>query len=195
MENRDVAHVSTGDILRDNVKRGTEIGLAAKSFMDSGRLVPDDIIIDMISVRLSSDDARSGGFILDGFPRTTAQAEALDRLLEEMALRLDAAILLEISDDEAVRRLSSRRVCQSCGAIYNLIARPTKQEGVCDSCGGRVIQRDDDQESVIRNRLMVYRERTAPLIDYYKNNGLLFRVDGAKSSDTAMLLLDSIGVK
>ncbi|MDR1020070.1 MAG: adenylate kinase [Synergistaceae bacterium] len=193
-EKRDVAHISTGDILRDNVEKGTEIGLAAKSFMDSGRLVPDDVIIGMIRVRLSCDDATEGGFILDGFPRTTAQAEALDRLLDELSLHLDAALLLEISDDEVVRRLSNRRVCQSCGAIYNLVARQTKEEGACDACGGRVVQRDDDKEAVIRNRLMVYRERTSPLIAYYERKGLLFRVDGAKSGNAAMLLLESIGV-
>jgi adenylate kinase len=193
-EKRNIAHVSTGDILRDNVKRKTEIGLAAKSFMDSGRLVPDDIIIGMIRARLAEDDTERDGFILDGFPRTTDQAEALDRLLVEMSLRLDAALLLEISDDEVVRRLANRRVCPSCGAIYNVIVRPTKAEGICDVCGGGVVQRDDDKERVIRDRLMVYRERTSPLIDYYENKGLLYRVDGAKTSDTAMRLLESIGV-
>ncbi|MDR0649628.1 MAG: adenylate kinase [Synergistaceae bacterium] len=191
-EKWDAAHVSTGDILRDNVKEGTQTGLLAKSYMDAGRLVPDDVMIDMIRSRLSRGDAAKGGFILDGFPRTPTQAAALDRILEEMGLRLDAAILLEVSDDEAVRRLSSRRVCQDCGAIYNIIARRTKEEGVCDVCGGSVIQRDDDQEGVIRDRLMVYRERTSPLIDYYADKGLLHRVDGTRSSDAAMLTLESI---
>ncbi|MDR1514632.1 MAG: adenylate kinase [Synergistaceae bacterium] len=193
-EKRNIAHISTGDILRDSVKRKTEIGLAAKSYMDSGRLVPDDLMIGMIRSRMVQGDIAAGGFILDGFPRTTVQAEALDRLLEDMSLCLDAALFLEISDDEVVRRLTNRRVCPSCGAIYNVIVRPTKAEGICDACGGSVIQRDDDKEQVIRNRLMVYRERTSPLIDYYEKRGLLYRVDGAKSSDTAVRLLESIGV-
>jgi adenylate kinase len=191
-EKRNIAHVSTGDILRDNVTKKTETGLEAKSFMDSGRLVPDELMIGMIKARLAEGDVAAGGFILDGFPRTTAQAEALDRLLEEMSMNLDAVVLLQISDDEVVRRLANRRVCPSCGAIYNLIARPTKAEGICDVCGGQVIQRDDDQEAVIRNRLAVYRERTSPVIDYYEKKGLLFTVDGAKANDTAMLLLETI---
>ncbi|MDR0615765.1 MAG: adenylate kinase [Synergistaceae bacterium] len=187
-----IAHVSTGDILRDNVIKKTEIGLEAESFMESGRLVPDGLMIGMIKARLAESDAASGGFILDGFPRTLHQAEALDRLLEEMSLSLDAVLLLAVPDDEVVKRLCNRRVCPSCGAIYNVIACPAKAEGICDACGGRIIQRDDDREPVIRNRLAVYRERTSPVLDYYEKRGLLHTVDALEATDAAMRMLESI---
>jgi adenylate kinase len=189
-----IAHISTGDILRDNVRIASELGLSAKDYMDSGRLVPDDLIIGMIKNRLDEKDA-DRGFILDGFPRTTAQAVALDVLLSGMSLALDAVILLEISDEVVVRRLTSRRVCSSCGAIYNAIAHPAKVEGVCDDCGGKVIQRSDDNESVIRSRLSVYHEQTSPVVDYYNKKGLLCRVDGSQKADTAMSCLDSLKVQ
>jgi adenylate kinase len=193
-EKRNVAHVSTGDILRDNVKRGSEIGIRAKSFMEAGRLVPDELMIGMIEVRLGEEDA-APGFILDGFPRTTSQAEALDRLLAEMSLVLDAVILLEISDEDVVRRLANRRVCSSCGAIYNAETHPAKAQGICDSCGGKVIQRDDDNESVIRDRLAVYHGQTSPVVDYYADKGLLLRVDASKAPDTALRRIESIGIR
>jgi adenylate kinase len=193
-EKRNVAHVSTGDILRDNVKRGSEIGMRAKSFMESGRLVPDELIIEMIETRLGEKDAASG-FILDGFPRTTSQAEALDRLLAEMSLALDAVVLLEISDEDVVRRLTGRRVCSSCGAIYNAASHPSKIQGVCDSCGGNVVQREDDKEAVIRNRLAVYHGQTSPVVDYYADKGLLLRVDASKAPDAAMRRLESLEIR
>jgi adenylate kinase len=186
-----IAHISTGDILRENVKRGTELGLSAKSFMDSGKLVPDELIIDMLKSRLAEDDAIPG-FLLDGFPRTTAQAEALDILLMGMSISLDAVVLLEVSDDEVVHRLTNRRVCSSCGAIYNTIARPPKNDGVCDVCGGKVIQREDDKECVIRERLEVYHRQTSLVVDYYDKSGLLHRVDGSTASDAVLSYLDSL---
>ena len=189
-----VAHISTGDILRDNVKRGTELGNAAKNCMDAGKLVADELIIGMMKARLSEDDAKSG-FILDGFPRTVEQADSLELLLDEMSCRLDAAVLLEIEDDTVVRRLTSRRVCSSCGAIYNALSHPPKSDGICDSCSSAVIQRDDDKESVIRSRLAVYHGQTAPLEEYYERKGLLHRVDASGASDTVLKHLESLGIK
>jgi adenylate kinase len=159
--------------------------------MDAGRLVPDDVIIGMVRVRLREDDAASG-FLMDGFPRTITQAEALDALLKEEAVSIDAVILLDVSDDEVVRRLSGRRVCRACNNIFNIPAHPPMREGVCDSCGGEVIQRDDDRESVIRDRLAVYHGRTASLVKYYESRGLLHRVDGAGKSDAAANCLDTL---
>lgn len=190
-EKYSVAHISTGDILRENVKAGTELGLTAKKFMDAGKLVTDEIIIGMMRTRLHEPDAKEG-FLLDGFPRTIAQAESLDALLAELDLKLDAVELLEIADDAVVARLTSRRVCSNCGAIYNVIAHPPKVEGVCDICGGRVIQRDDDKESVIRNRLAVYHEQTAPLVAYYEKKNLLRRVDASDATDAVLKDLESM---
>ncbi|GHV30276.1 adenylate kinase [Synergistales bacterium] len=186
-----LAHISTGDILRENVKNGTELGKSAKSFMDAGKLVPDDVIIRMMKERLAKDDARKG-FLLDGFPRTTPQAEALGTLLKELSLPLDAVLLLEISDDEVVNRLCNRRVCSSCGAIYNALSHPPKKDRVCDECGGEVTQRDDDKETVIRSRLSVYHEQTSPLISYYDGKGLLHRVGAAGAPDTALLYIETM---
>lgn len=183
-----VAHISTGDMLRENVKNGTELGKKAKAFMDAGKLVTDEIIIDMMRSRLREGDA-AAGFLLDGFPRTTAQAEALDVLLRDMGIELDAVVLLEVSDDTVVSRLTSRRVCSSCGAIYNTLAKPTKVEGKCDLCDGPVIQRDDDKEEVIRNRLKVYHEQTSPLVDYYEHKGILRRIDATSDKEAALKCL------
>jgi adenylate kinase len=189
-----IAHISTGDMLRENVKNGTELGLKARAFMDKGKLVTDDLIIDMMRSRLKADDARAG-FLLDGFPRTIAQAEALTGLLGEMSIDLDAVILLEVSDDTVVSRLTSRRVCSSCGAIYNTISRRPKADGVCDACSGKVVQRDDDRESVIRSRLSVYHEQTAPLVSYYEGRHMLHRVDAASGTDTALKYLEALKAK
>lgn len=186
-----IAHISTGDMLRENVKKGTELGLKAKEFMDAGKLVTDELIIDMMRTRLQEDDAKQG-FLLDGFPRTIAQADALGALLDEMNIALDAVVLLDISDEVVVNRLTSRRVCSSCGAIYNAISHPTKKEGICDICGGAVIQRDDDKESVIRNRLSVYHEQTAPLVDYYEKKGMLHSIDAASAKDSVLKYLETL---
>lgn len=187
-----VAHISTGDMLRENVRNATELGKKAKEFMDAGKLVSDDLIIAMMKDRLAQPDA-SKGFILDGFPRTTAQAEALTDLLKEMHIELDTVVLLEVSDETVVGRLTSRRVCAKCGAIYNTKVHPPKVDGKCDSCGGEVIQRDDDKESVIRNRLSVYHEQTSPLIDYYEKLGKLHRVDATASKDVVLKYLETLG--
>jgi len=172
-----LCHLSTGDILRDEVAHGTEIGRAAKLHMDRGDLVPDKLIIDMIHERIAKTD----GFILDGFPRTVAQAEALLKITP-----LDLMINITLSRAEVIKRLSSRRVCHECGKIYNLLFNPPKIKTRCDLCGGELFQRDDDRPEVVDNRYDVYMQATAPLIDFYRERGLLCEVDGAQP--TAMVL-------
>ncbi|MCF7936239.1 MAG: adenylate kinase [Synergistales bacterium] len=185
-----IAHISTGDILRSNVKSGTELGQKARQYMDAGELVPDELIVEMMRGRLTEEDC-SEGFILDGFPRTVPQAEALDSLLEELGIALDAAILFDVSDQVVVERLSGRRVCKDCGAVYHVVMSPPEREGVCDRCGGTLIQRDDDREDVVRQRLDVYRRQTEPLVAYYRNRGLLREIDASGPKDTALRVLSS----
>jgi len=172
--------ISTGDMVRANVKEGTPFGKAAKEHMDAGELVPDDLIVAMAGDRLSQDDARDG-FILDGFPRTTAQAEALDAQLRGEGRRVTAALLLDVPDEEVVKRISGRRVCVKAGHNYNVDFDPPKVEGICDQDGSALIQRDDDRPEVVRNRLRVYHEKTSPLIEFYDNRGLMRRIDGTCS--------------
>jgi adenylate kinase len=172
--------ISTGDMLRENVKQGTDLGKQAKEYMDSGSLVPDDLIVAMVRERLQQDDARDG-FILDGFPRTIEQAEALDKQLSELGRRITAAILIDVPDEEVVRRISGRRVCVKAGHNYHVDFDPPKHEEVCDQDGSRLIQRDDDKPEVVRKRLEVYHEQTEPLIDYFDEQGLMRRIDGTRS--------------
>lgn len=162
-----IPQISTGDMLRAAVAQGTPLGQKAKAQMESGGLVSDDVVIGLIRERLQAPDARSG-FLLDGFPRTRAQAEALDEMLAGMGKRLDAVLHLTLEDEEIVRRLSGRRLCPSCGAIFHVVYNPPKAEGICDHCGGGLVQRADDQPEVIRERLRVYAEQTEPLVDYYR---------------------------
>ena len=169
-----LAHLSTGDILRDEVTRDTELGRKAKGYMNRGDLVPDELIIDMIEGRLDKD----GGFILDGFPRTVTQAEALEKITA-----IDVVINIALTRDEVIRRLSSRRVCRDCGKIYNLLYNSPKNEGVCDACGGNLFQREDDRRDVIENRYDVYIDVTAPLINFYKERGLVKDVDGSQATE------------
>ncbi|MDR0763997.1 MAG: adenylate kinase [Synergistaceae bacterium] len=187
-----VDHISTGDILRENVRAGSPLGIEAKKFMDSGTLVPDALIIEMMRERLAKNSA--DGFMLDGFPRTVAQAEALDELTKEMSMPLDAAILLEVPDETVVKRLCGRRVCSSCGAIFHVTGNPTAVEGICDVCSEPVVQRDDDREEVIRRRLSVYHRDTAPLAEYYEKSGLLRRVDASGPFDAVKSRLESAGL-
>ena len=187
----DVAHISTGDILRANVKAGTELGKKAKSYMDAGGLVPDDVIVGMMRGRLAEDDCKNG-FILDGFPRTVPQAEALTALLAEMGLKLDGVILLDVDDDTVVERLCGRRMCKKCGRIFHVSFKPSTKGDLCDACGGELYQRDDDKESVIRQRLAVYHSQTAPLVDYYGKAGLLLRVPGAEAGDKVVGHLEAM---
>ena len=172
--------ISTGDMLRANVKEGTELGQQAQRFMDAGDLVPDELIVAMAAERLQEEDARDG-FILDGFPRTLEQAKALDRQLSDLGRRVTTALLIDVPDDEVVRRLSGRRVCVKAGHNYHVEFDPPKHEGVCDQDGSRLVQRDDDKPEVIRNRLRVYHDQTEPLIDYYDEQGLMRRIDGTRN--------------
>jgi adenylate kinase len=169
-----LVHLSTGDILRDEVARGTELGLSAKAIMDRGELVSDELIIGMIRGRI---ETATPGFLLDGFPRTIAQAKALEAITP-----LDVAINIDLSREEVVRRLTARRVCRGCGVIYNVLFQPPATEGVCDACGGELYQRDDDKQDVIENRYSVYDQLTAPLIAFYRERGQLRDVDGARQS-------------
>jgi len=172
--------ISTGDMLRGNVKEGTELGRQAQTFMDAGELVPDDLIVAMAGERLKENDAQDG-FILDGFPRTIEQAKALDKQLTEMGRRVTAALLVDVPDEEVVHRISGRRVCVKSGHNYHVDYDPPKLEGVCDQDGSRLIQRDDDTDDVVRNRLKVYHHQTEPLVDYYDDQGLMRRIDGTRS--------------
>jgi adenylate kinase len=174
--------ISTGDMLRQNVKDGTELGKKAKEYMDAGELVPDELIVAMAAERLREADAQDG-FILDGFPRTIEQAKALDKQLGEMRRRVTTAVLIDVPDEEVVRRLSGRRVCVKAGHNYHIEFDPPKREGVCDQDGSRLIQRDDDKPEVILNRLDVYHKQTEPLIDYYDEQGLMRRIDGTRSPE------------
>lgn len=185
-----VAHISTGDILRANVKQGTDLGRTAKTYMDGGKLVPDDLIVAMMGDRLRQNDCKSG-FILDGFPRTVPQAEALKGLLNELGIRLDGVVLLDVPDEIVVKRLCSRRMCRGCGKIYNVSFTPSAKGDFCEVCDGELYQRDDDKEEVIRQRLDVYHEQTSPLIDYYRLEGLLCRIDGTMSGDGVLNAIEA----
>ena len=171
---------STGDMLRTAVSEGSELGLKAKGFMDSGALVPDDLIVDLIVERVGQEDCEDG-FLLDGYPRTIPQAEALETALDGLGRKLTATLLVDLDDEEVIRRLSGRRVCTKGGHNYHLDFDPPKHEGMCDQDGSRLIQRDDDKPDVIRKRLEVYHEQTEPLVDYYDSRGLLRRFDGSRS--------------
>ncbi len=174
-----LAYIATGDMLRENVKQGTPLGEEARRYMDAGDLVPDDVIISMIEAELNGEEAKDG-FILDGFPRTVAQADALAAELDSLGRALAAVLLIEASDDEVIRRISGRRVSLSSGRVYHVEFDPPKVEGRCDVDGSELIQRDDDKPETVRRRLEVYHAQTAPLIDYYEDQGLLRRFDGSR---------------
>jgi len=191
IERYGIPQISTGDMLREHRAKGTELGKQAQEYMDRGQLVPDEIILGMVKERLSQPDCERG-FILDGFPRTVAQAEALDRILAEMGKELNFALALIVPDELLVERLTGRRTCKNCGMMYHIKYKPPKVEGKCDVCGGQLYQRADDNEETVRNRLMVYHEQTAPLIEYYKNKGILREIDGSKSIEEITQQLISI---
>jgi adenylate kinase len=173
-----IPHISTGDIFRANIKGSTELGLLAKSYMDKGELVPDSVTNDMVADRLTKDDTKNG-FLLDGYPRNVDQAEFLDGVLKDRGIPLEAVLEFQLDNNEIVKRLSGRRVCKACGAIFHVIFERPKADGVCDKCGGELYQRDDDKESVIQNRLDVYDAQTAPIINYYKGAQLLKTISAA----------------
>lgn len=178
----DIPHISTGDIFRANIKNQTELGVKAKEFMDKGLLVPDELVVDLVADRIVQDDCAKG-FVLDGFPRTIPQAEALDAALVKMNQKMDFAIDVDVADDVIVERMGGRRACVDCGGTYHLVYIPTKVEGVCDNCGGDLILRADDEPETVLKRLGVYHEQTQPLIDYYTNSGILKSVDGTQAID------------
>ncbi|MBR2523824.1 MAG: adenylate kinase [Clostridiales bacterium] len=184
-EKYSLAHISTGDIFRSNIKNGTPLGLEAKSYIDKGQLVPDSITIGMVEARLKEADC-ANGYILDGFPRTIAQAEALDEMLARSGDKIDAVISIVVDDQIITDRVTSRRVCEKCGASFNVKYKPTKVEGVCDICGGKVVQRADDNEETVAARLKTYYENTKPLIDFYQAKGLIVEGDNNVDSDSCI---------
>lgn len=182
IEKYGIPQISTGDLLRAAVAAGTPLGKEAKSYMDKGELVPDSVVLGMVEERLKQDDCKKG-YILDGFPRNTAQAEALDKMLASLNMSLTAALSVDVPFEDLMKRLTGRRTCKSCGQMYNIYFKPPAKEGVCDKCNGELFQRDDDKEETIKKRLDVYNAQTAPLIDYYGKKGILKTVQGTGNID------------
>lgn len=185
-----IPHISTGDIFRANIKNQTELGMKAKSYMDKGALVPDDITIGMLLDRIVDNDCRNG-FVLDGFPRTIPQAESLKAALSLQDARIDHAIDIEVPDEVIIKRMGGRRSCPKCGATYHIVFNPPKKEGICDNCGTELVQRADDKPETVLERLKTYHDQTQPLIDFYRNEGVLTEVDGTKKPDD--VLADILG--
>ncbi len=179
VERYDIPQISTGDILREAVANKTEMGLEAKKYMDEGKLVPDSTIIGIIKERLQQEDCKNG-FILDGFPRTLPQAEALEELMNEMEIKLDKVISFNVPDEQIVKRIAGRRVCPKCGASFHIEFNPPKKEGICDECGSELIIRKDDNADTIKSRLEAYHSQTAPLMEFYKQRGVFVEIDGSK---------------
>lgn len=195
VEKYDIPHISTGDIFRKNIKEGTELGKKAQEYMNAGELVPDELVVDLVKDRLQQDDCKNG-FLLDGFPRTIFQAEKLDEFLAEMGQKMDIVINLKVEKDSLIKRLTGRRVCKNCGASYHIINIPPKKDGVCDTCGGELIQRKDDNIETVENRINVYDDQTAPLIGYYKEAGTLVDFDGEQSLDEVFdAIVQAIGAQ
>ncbi len=178
-EKYNVPHISTGDIFRANIKNGTELGKKAKEYMDKGQLVPDELTVEILLDRVAQEDCKNG-YVLDGFPRTIPQADVLDKELTKLGDKVDFAINVDVPDENIVRRMSGRRACLKCGATYHIEHIPPKKEGICDTCGSELVQRDDDKPETVQNRLSVYHEQTQPLIDYYNKKNILKSVDGTK---------------
>lgn len=182
IEKYGIPQISTGDLLRAAVAEGTQLGKEAKSYMDKGELVPDSVVLGMVEERLKQDDCRNG-YILDGFPRNTLQADALDKMLVSLGMPLKAALSVDVPSDDLMKRLTGRRTCKACGQMFNIYFNPSKEEGKCDKCDGELFQRDDDREETIRKRLDVYNSQTSPLIEYYKGRGILKSVTGTGNID------------
>ena len=181
-EKYQIPHISTGDIFRSNIKEGTELGMKAKSYMDQGGLVPDELTIGMLMDRIQKDDCKNG-YVLDGFPRTIPQAESLTNALNERNQKIDYAVNVDVPDENIGNRMSGRRACLSCGATYHIVYKPSKVEGICDVCGDKLVLRDDDKPETVKKRLSVYHDQTQPLIDYYKEAGVLANVDGTQDME------------
>ena len=177
-----IPHISTGDIFRANIKAGTELGMKAKSYMDQGQLVPDEVTIGMLLDRISQDDSKAG-YVLDGFPRTIPQAESLTAALKERGEKIDYAVNVDVPDENIVNRMSGRRACIGCGATYHILFNAPKTADVCDTCGEKLVLRDDDKPETVQKRLTVYHDQTQPLIDYYKKEGALAEVDGTQDME------------
>ncbi len=189
-----IPHISTGDIFRANIKGGTELGMKAKSYMDQGQLVPDEVTIGMLLDRISQADC-ADGYVLDGFPRTIPQAESLTASLKDRGEKMDYAIDVDVPDEAIVTRMGGRRACLGCGATYHIVFNPTKAEGICDVCGQELVLRDDDKPETVQKRLTVYHDQTQPLIDYYKNEGILHTVDGTQDlNDVFKAIVNILGV-
>lgn len=184
----DIPHISTGDILRENIKLGSELGKLAEKYLGDGKLVPDEVVLDIVKSRLAEADCKKG-FLMDGFPRTAAQALAFDQMLDEENLVLDKVIKIDGNKEAIVKRTSGRRVCKECKATYNIESKPTKRPGICDACGGEVYQRDDDKAETVKRRIEIYLEQTKPLQDYYNEKGCLVRIDGLLEIDTVTELI------
>ena len=181
-EKYQIPHISTGDIFRSNIKEGTELGMKAKAYMDQGGLVPDELTIGMLMDRIQKDDCKNG-YVLDGFPRTIPQAESLTNALNERNQKIDYAVNVDVPDENIVNRMSGRRACLSCGATYHIVYKPSKVEGICDVCGDKLVLRDDDKPETVKKRLSVDHDQTQPLIDYYKEAGVLANVDGTQDME------------
>ena len=192
-ESLHIPHISTGDIFRANIKNGTELGKKAKAFMDAGKLVPDELTCDLVADRLAQSDC-SEGFILDGFPRTIPQAEALEEVLTKLGTKIDYAVNIDVPDEAIVSRMSGRRACVGCGATYHIVYNPPRTENVCDVCGQTLILRDDNKPETVQTRLKVYHDQTQPLIDFYSGKGALVTVDGTMGlEDVFKAILKAIG--
>lgn len=181
-----MVHLSTGDLLRSEIKKGSELGRFAASFLESGRLLPDEVMMQIMAERIRQPDARQCGVLYDGFPRTLAQAEAFDRMLAEHRQRVDGALMLDVAEEVILSRLTARRVCQGCGAVYNAIDRRPRQEGVCDQCGGAVVQRPDDTQETVRRRIATYEHDTLPVIEHYGRQGVLLKVNPGRELSTVV---------
>ena len=185
VEKYNIPHISTGDIFRENIKNKTELGNRAKAYMDRGELVPDELVVEIATDRLTKDDCKNG-FLLDGFPRTIFQAEKLDEFLTKRGEKIDKVINIDVEKDALVKRITGRRVCKSCGASYHVVNIPPKKEGVCDLCSGELIQRADDTEETVLNRIDVYNKQTKPLVEYYNKTGVIINIDGNKDLDDVL---------
>lgn len=189
-----VPHISTGDIFRDNLKKGTELGLKAKSYMDRGDLVPDSLVVEIVEARLKEDDCKKG-FVLDGFPRTVFQADELDKILKIMEMPIEKTINMNIDDEDVVERLTGRRTCRACGINYHIVLDPPGRDGICDKCGGELYQRSDDTEDTVRRRIEEYYSKTQPLIAYYSNAGNLKDIDASGTMDDVYVAITDAIVK
>lgn len=186
-----IPHISTGNIFRSNIKKGTPLGIRAKSYIDQGLLVPDDIVVDLVTDRLKQEDCKSG-YVLDGFPRTIPQAISLEAALKKINETINYAIDIDVPDQQIIERMAGRRACLDCGATYHIITMPSKVEGVCDRCGGQTVLREDDKPETVKRRLEVYREQTKPLIDYYTKKSILHSVDGTIDLEEVFLQIAKV---